>query len=229
MLAVIERKRDKVLRLVGTIFALLSGAFLIAAGILAAVRVASLSDMTGRGEGIVVSLVRRGRSAAPIVEYRAEGAAPARFESGIASRPPAYHVGERVAVRFDPATPGRAVIDRFWEKWLLPFIFGVIGAPYLVAAALLLAAAARIAARERALRSGGRRLAGKVVEVQPVHAGKQRMHRLIVEALDPATGEPRRYPSNPVQAAHPEETVGEAVGVLVDPGDPRRFLVDLSG
>lgn len=57
----------------------------------------------------------------PIVEFSANGQTYT-FESNNASSPPAYQVGETVNVRYDPADPGTAQIDKLTERWLMPIL-----------------------------------------------------------------------------------------------------------
>ena len=57
----------------------------------------------------------------PIVEFDAGGRAYS-FEGDTASDPPAYRVGERVPVIYDPADPETAQIDKWSERWLFPIL-----------------------------------------------------------------------------------------------------------
>jgi hypothetical protein len=57
----------------------------------------------------------------PVIEFVA-GGQTFTFESGNASDPPAYDVGEKVRVLYDPANPETAQIDSFFERWLFPII-----------------------------------------------------------------------------------------------------------
>ena len=53
---------------------------------------------------------------------------PWRHASGTSSSPPAFDVGERVFLLYDPADPSRARIDSFVARRLLPAVFGGLGA-----------------------------------------------------------------------------------------------------
>jgi len=57
----------------------------------------------------------------PVVEFDAGGRAYS-FEGGTASDPPAYQVGERVPVIYDPSNPQTAQIDKWSERWLFPML-----------------------------------------------------------------------------------------------------------
>ena len=77
--------------------------------------------LTYHGEsatGLVVALDERrdsdGVTYSPVVEYDLNGRTY-RFNSGIASYPAAYDVGERVPIRYDPADPRHAEIKAWWS------------------------------------------------------------------------------------------------------------------
>lgn len=55
----------------------------------------------------------------PVVEFKVNGQNYI-FESGNASDPPQYKVGDRVNVRYDPAAPNTAQIDSYFERWAFP-------------------------------------------------------------------------------------------------------------
>jgi len=76
-------------------------------------------------EGIVTGLDESNTDGSstysPIVEFTVNGQTYT-FESGNASSPPAYQVGETVNVRYDPADPNTAQIDKLTERWLMPVL-----------------------------------------------------------------------------------------------------------
>lgn len=55
----------------------------------------------------------------PVVEFNVNGQTYT-FESGNASDPPAYQVGDVVEVRYDPTAPSTAQIDSYFERWAFP-------------------------------------------------------------------------------------------------------------
>lgn len=68
----------------------------------------------------------------PVVEFEANEQTYS-FEGGTASYPPAYDVGEKVSVLYDPADPTTAQINKWSERWLFP----VIIIPAMIFSALL--------------------------------------------------------------------------------------------
>ena len=63
----------------------------------------------------------------PVVMFETDSGASVSFTSSFSSNPPAYDVGEKVAVLYAPAHPNEARIDGFGSLWLGPVIMGGIG------------------------------------------------------------------------------------------------------
>ena len=68
----------------------------------------------------------------PVIEFVAGGQTYS-FESGNASDPPAYDIGQEVLVLYDPASPETAQINSFFERWVFPIII----IPAMIFAALI--------------------------------------------------------------------------------------------
>ncbi|VWB84619.1 hypothetical protein BLA14095_03927 [Burkholderia lata] len=99
-----------------------------------------------RSTGHVVEIATNARSArartslySAIVAFTTDSGRQITFAQGSASSHPGLHEGEAVNVLYDPVTPERAIVDRFWDRWGLAAILFAIGAPFL-AAGLLIAA-----------------------------------------------------------------------------------------
>lgn len=101
-----------------------------AAGITAAVKAHSFSG-NHYADGTVVGFDDSGKGHAPIVEFVPTDGAPTRF-TGALSGPPAFDVGDRVQVRYDPDDPKNAAINRFWYMWFGPVFLGVFALPFVV-------------------------------------------------------------------------------------------------
>ena len=80
----------------------------------------------GVANGTVVNLEQHdsddSTTYAPVVSYEVDGQ-NYHMTGSNASSPPAYHVGQKVRVRYDRDDPTLARIDNFWELWLLPVLF----------------------------------------------------------------------------------------------------------
>lgn len=69
----------------------------------------------------------------PVVEFNVNSQTYT-FKGSNASDPPQYQVGDVVNVRYDPAAPGTAQIDSFFERWAFPILI----IPAMMIAALIL-------------------------------------------------------------------------------------------
>ncbi|RQR29072.1 DUF3592 domain-containing protein [Burkholderia sp. Bp9143] len=90
--------------------------------------------------GHVVEIAETARSSRTLtslysvsVAFTTDSGRPVTFAQDSASSHPGLYEGEVVNVLYDPVTPERAVIDRFWDRWGLTAILFAIGAPFLVA------------------------------------------------------------------------------------------------
>ncbi|WP_176050844.1 DUF3592 domain-containing protein [Burkholderia sp. BCC1644] len=99
-----------------------------------------------RSTGHVVEIAKNARSArlrtslySAIVAFTTDSGRLITFAQGSASSHPGLHEGDAVDVLYDPVTPERAIVDRFWDRWGLTAILFAIGAPFL-AAGLFIAA-----------------------------------------------------------------------------------------
>ena len=107
------------------------GMLLIAGAMLA--RDPLFAGAAAKATGTVVELRRSttggGRASYhPVVVYRDQSGAEHRFTGAIGSNPPDYRRGERVAVRYDPAAPEKALIDSWSARALGPGLIGAMGA-----------------------------------------------------------------------------------------------------
>ncbi|MEK6752658.1 MAG: DUF3592 domain-containing protein [Chloroflexota bacterium] len=69
----------------------------------------------------------------PVIEFSVNGQTYT-FEGGTASNPPAYQIGERVKVLYDPTDPNTAQINKYSERWFFPICI----IPSMIFASLLL-------------------------------------------------------------------------------------------
>ncbi|MEK2603297.1 DUF3592 domain-containing protein [Burkholderia arboris] len=93
-----------------------------------------------RSTGHVVEIAKNGRSPrsraslySAIVAFTTDSGRLITFAQGSASSHPGLHEGDAVDVLYDPVTPERAIVDRFWDRWGLTAILFAIGAPFLAA------------------------------------------------------------------------------------------------
>ena len=114
----------------GLLFTLIFGLVglgLLAGAVYALSSTLSFRSNSKRAEGVVVELQRGGKGAKPVVEWKDSKGGVHRVTGGVSSSPPAYSVGEKTDVRYDPAHPEDARIDGFLENWFVALILGILG------------------------------------------------------------------------------------------------------
>ena len=167
----------------------------------------------------------------PVVEFRdAEGRRHV-FTSNVSSSPPQHATGESVDVIYSPASPDEAVIDSFFDRFLLPLIFGGLGA--VLAAIGFTVLFARLRGRRIAaqLRASGLPIQAKVLECYrdaSVQVNGRSPWRVACQGVHPATGKLQSFTSEAIWVDPSAQLAGREVRVFVDPARPRRHLVDLS-
>ncbi|MGN8077925.1 DUF3592 domain-containing protein [Variovorax sp. 22077] len=85
----------------------------------------------------------------PLVRFRAPSGEIIEFAPSSSSSPPAYKVGEKVDVFFDPNDPQDAMLDGFFSLWGGALITGGLGLVFLLVTAVLLFVPATAPARRR--------------------------------------------------------------------------------
>src|SRR5580698_4095219 len=73
-------------------------------------------------EGVVTQLIANGDAShsvayAPVFKFTTPDGRQHTVQSGAASNPPGFTVGEQVSVLFNPQNPEAADIDSFWQLW----------------------------------------------------------------------------------------------------------------
>lgn len=83
-------------------------------------------------EGVVIDFKQRINSDDdpeyfPIFRYRDEAGKEHVICSDTGTNPPGFKKGDSIRVLYDAANPSDCRIDTFWQLWLLPLIFCVLG------------------------------------------------------------------------------------------------------
>ena len=110
-----------ILTVIGSIFGTVGGVF--------GYKTWRFERMGHKVEGEVIQMVHGGgknKGAKPVVKY-VVGGKQYEIVGTISSSPPAWKVGERPTVYYNPEDPKDAQISGFVERWLFPVIFGGIG------------------------------------------------------------------------------------------------------
>lgn len=83
-----------------------------------------LASLHARATGIVIGFVVSdggdGTSTSSLIQFMTERQQLISFQAS--ADPPPHHTGQNVLVAYDPAQPGRAMLDSFWDIWLTPLL-----------------------------------------------------------------------------------------------------------
>jgi hypothetical protein len=63
----------------------------------------------------------------PVFQYRTNDGSVCELTSSVASKPPAYAIGETATIFYLKKNPRRAKLNSFSELWLVKLIFTIIG------------------------------------------------------------------------------------------------------
>jgi len=167
----------------------------------------------------------------PEVRFTAQGS-EITFKSSVGSDPPAYRIGESVEVLYDPANPHDAKIRSFTSLYLGTLL--VSGMGLIFAAVGWGTIAYRIKqARDRSwlLRSGQRvstKVTGVFLDTSTTVNGRS-PYRIASQWQDPASKAVYSFRSDALWYDPSEFLPAQSIDVLIDPNDPGRYQMDLSG
>jgi hypothetical protein len=166
----------------------------------------------------------------PVVEFTTATGKRIEFVSSVGSSPPSHRVGEAVKVLYNPADPQSARIKSFFQLWfgfLMVFVLGLV-----FAAVGLGMIFVRARGRKRAdwLRLHGRRMktAFKGVQLnQSLRVNGRSPYQIVSQSSDPGSNTVRLYQSENIWFDPSDHIKEQAIDVLVDPNDPKKYVMDI--
>lgn len=198
----------------------------------------SFQSRAARAEGTVKELVlshsrsgtHRSSTYSPVVEFETAKGERIQFTGSVSSNPPAYRPGESVVVLYLPDDPYTAGIGSFWQQWFLVVILAAMGGIFTVLAVWPFIHSARAAHRRAWLRREGKVIRARFQGVEQAsgrRVGRRRPYQIISHWLNPETGELRVFHSENIWFDPTPYIDRESIEVWVDPGDPRKYHVDI--
>jgi hypothetical protein len=167
----------------------------------------------------------------PVVEFNAATGKRIEFISSVGTNPPSYRVGESVTVLYNPADPYSARIKSFFSLWFAFLIVSFLGFVFTIIGLTMIVVRGRGRKRDEWLRLYGRRTktAFKGVELNPsMRVNGRSPYQIISQSLDPASNTMRVYESANIWFDPSEYIKSETIDVLVDPNNPRKYVMDIS-
>jgi hypothetical protein len=220
---------NRTVSLVAWVFLLL-GLGLLGGGGVAASKVKAFADRALSAEGTVIEL-RGSETYRPVVEFTAASGQRRTFAHGVSSSPPAFDVGERVTVLYDPEDPRDARIAGTFSLWFLPIVLGGMGAVFALIGGGILAARAAGRRKDEELRLHGRRVQARFQAVErntSLEVNGRNPWRIVCQWQDPTTRLVHLFKSRNLWFDPTPYVRAQELTVFVDPRRPKRHLVDVS-
>ena len=225
-------------RWIGGLFAAIGLVLLIIGGVLLQ-RDSRFGDAAATAEGRVIEVVRhvdrksdrsKGVTFTAVIAFTDRSGTQQTFSESISTNPPRFAVGDQPAVLYDPAQPSRAVVDDFWGRKGVATIFSALGAVFALLGLVLLGIDWRSGRKRARLREQGIPITADVLDVfRDTRIKRNGAHpfRVAAQAIDPTTGQLRRFESEAIWVDPTARLAGGKVRVLIDPGNPKSYHVDL--
>ncbi len=167
----------------------------------------------------------------PIVRFHLPTGKTIEFRGWVGSNPPAYRRGESVRVLYDPTAPESAKIDSFFSLWFAPILLGFLGSVFGAFGVGYWGWWIARVRREAWLARHGRRIVADIVDVaieRSVKRNRRSPWRITAQWAEPLSLKVHVFKSARIRFDPTPFMKGETVSVLIDPDDPRRYMVDLS-
>lgn len=204
-------------------------------GIGAAVTWLNSVDLSNTGvqtTGIVTDLIRssKGSTQAPVVEFQLENGTKHTYTSNVFSSPPAYDLGERIALWYDPADPDVVVMDGL-DRWFAPLFLGVF---FLIFGGIGYGGLIYQVLKKRDinwLKQNGTAVEAMLTGVDRDYSFKVNgVSPFVIQGqwLDRTTNKMYTFKSENIWYDPSEYVRGQTLRVLIDPAKPGLYYMDVS-
>jgi hypothetical protein len=196
--------------------------------------------VASRAEGRVIALDEsrgsstgsggRSSSYAPVVSYRTAAGVDVVYTEKTHTNPPTHAVGETVQVLYRAEDPESARLDTWASLWFMTFIFGLLGAIFVLIGAGLFVVPAWLARRDAEIIASGVRVIAKFERVElntSVRINNASPWRIVASWQDPG-GTRHELRSKNLWDDPTELIKSDQIGAWVDPKDPKRHVLDVA-
>ncbi|XZG69532.1 DUF3592 domain-containing protein [Chitinibacteraceae bacterium HSL-7] len=199
----------------------------------------STSDLLKHAEhaqGTVVELVESissddSSTYKPMVEYRTQAGQHITFTSSTGSYPPSFDEGEKVDVLYLPSRPQEAQINETWQLWFPSILLSVLATPFVLIGAGIQLAQLWPALTRKRLQTHGVRIEADyhgVERNQGISVNDEHPYRIVARWQDPATQQTHVFKSENLWFDPSRHLDRRKLSVLIAPGNPKRYYVDVS-
>jgi hypothetical protein len=226
----------KILKLISAVFSTIGVGMLVGSFFIFS-NTTSFIGRAAEAEGRVIELERSrssSRSSAtyrPVVEFTTATGRRIEFTSSVGSSPPSHRVGEPVKVLYNPADPQGARIKSFFQLWFAFLLVFFLGLVFAAIGLTMIFVRGRGKKRAEWLQLHGRRMKTAFTGVElngSVRVNGRSPYQIVSQASDPASNTVRVFRSESIWFDPSEYIKGETIDVLVDPHDPRKYIMDIS-
>jgi hypothetical protein len=224
-----------ILKIIGLIFSAVGMILLIAAGfVFQSTR--TFLESSEQATGTIKDLVLGDSSSSsgvyyPVVTFKTSSGETIEFRSSVGANPPSYRKGELVPVRYDPRDPYRAGIDSFFYLWFTVILLSGMGTVFGGIGGVMAAIWIRSIRKDRWLQQHGQTILTEFQSVElntSVSVNGRNPYRIVSQWLDPMTNKVYLFQSKDL-LFNPEKFIQKKeIPVLIDPNNPKKFLMDTS-
>ena len=185
-------------------------------------------------QGTVTALVPSGShndSFAPGVTFVTPTGETIKFVSPSSSNPPSFHIGEKVDVLYVPSSPQQAQIKSFFSMWGGELIMGGLGTVFALVGVGMLLRTARNAKKVAWLKQYGVPVEAAIIETNlntSYAVNGKNPFKITAQWQDPSTTKIHVFESENIWFDPAPYLSRQAVTVLIDSNNPKRYFMDLS-
>ncbi len=196
-----------------------------------------------RAQGQVIEMTYSRRdsedsgSFTPRVRFQTRDGQEIVFRATVSGGPSTFHRGEAVTVLYKPEDPTAAEIYSFWQLAFVPiFLFGFSGL-LLVPSFVFFRRGRRSDRLAARLEREGHRIEARIIDIGRFTPGLfARLTRpmgfswtIRAQWVDPTSNRVHIFDSDPLPYDPRAHIKGDTIGVLIDPRNPKRHRMDLTG
>ncbi|MBQ1782671.1 MAG: DUF3592 domain-containing protein [Gammaproteobacteria bacterium] len=172
-----------------------------------------------------------GTTYAPEVSYIGLDGGRHTFVSSVSTKPRSHDIGDQVQVLIDTRNPNDARLATTSGLWLGPIILAILSGSFTLMGGGLLLWRLQSARRRRWLQRHGQRVEARIVNVganTSIRINGRHPWQIQCQWQEPRSGKIYRYASDNIDYDPASYLQGEAITVLIAPGNPKRYWVDTS-
>lgn len=205
------------------------GLFMLLLAIAIAFREYQFLHKAQKVEGVVEDLVGS-KSFAPVFKFTPQGSPiPIKIKSHTSTNPPAYSVGEKVTVYYDPEDPMKAELDGTFSLWGGAIIVGILGLVFSAVGGGMIFFSHRRQKQIEALKSFGHKITAEYhgYEInRSIRVNGSHPYRLLAKWKNPATQQVHILKSDNLWGDIVISEDTKTMTVYMDPTDPNKYYMD---